>query len=202
VKIIPAELQGVFVIEPRCFQDERGFFIESYQSSRYREAGMTDRFVQDNHSRSLRGILRGLHFQVRRPQAQLVTVMRGKIFDVVIDLRRTSSTFGGWYGVELSDDGLRQVYMPPGFAHGFCVLSDMADLHYKVSREYDASDEGGLVWNDPDLAIRWPIDAPKVAPRDASYPLLKQLNHAQLPQMSGVKARATHGRTGRQSTGE
>jgi len=163
---------------------------------------MTDRFVQDNHSRSLRGILRGLHFQVRRPQAQLVTVMRGKIFDVVIDLRRTSSTFGGWYGVELSDDGLRQVYMPPGFAHGFCVLSDMADLHYKVSREYDASDEGGLVWNDPDLAIRWPIDAPKVAPRDASYPLLKQLNHAQLPQMSGVKARATHGRTGRQSTGE
>jgi len=198
VKIIPAELQGVFVIEPRCFQDERGFFIESYQSSRYREAGMTDRFVQDNHSRSLRGILRGLHFQVRRPQAQLVTVMRGKIFDVVIDLRRTSSTFGGWYGVELSDDGLRQVYMPPGFAHGFCVLSDMADLHYKVSREYDASDEGGLVWNDPDLAIRWPIDAPKVAPRDASYPLLKQLNHAQLPQMSGVKARATHGRTGRQ----
>ena len=163
---------------------------------------MADRFVQDNHSRSLRGILRGLHFQVRRPQAQLVTVMRGKIFDVVIDLRRTSSTFGGWYGVELSDDGLRQVYMPPGFAHGFCVLSDMADLHYKVSREYDASDEGGLVWNDPDLAIRWPIDAPKVAPRDASYPLLKQLNHAQLPQMSGVKARATHGRTGRQSTGE
>lgn len=163
---------------------------------------MTDRFVQDNHSRSLRGILRGLHFQVRRPQAQLVTVMRGKIFDVVIDLRRTSSTFGGWYGVELSDDGLRQVYMPPGFAHGFCVLSDMADLHYKVSREYDASDEGGLVWNDPDLAIRWPIDAPQVAPRDASYPLLKQLNHAQLPQMSGVKARATHGRTGRQSTGE
>ena len=186
MKTIPTQLQGVLVIEPQCFQDDRGFFIESYQSSRYRDAGITDRFVQDNHSRSARGVLRGLHFQVKRPQAQLVTVVRGKIFDVVIDLRRMSSTFGGWYGVELSDNGLRQVYMPPGFAHGFCVLSEVADVYYKVSREYDASDEGGLLWNDPDLAIRWPIEVPNVAPRDAAYPLLKQLGPDQLPQAARI----------------
>ena len=175
------DLQGVLVIEPRCFQDERGFFIESYQASRYRNAGIADQFVQDNQSRSVKGILRGLHFQVKRPQAQLVTVMRGKVFDVVIDLRHTSSTFGRWYGVELSDAGPRQLYMPPGFAHGFCVLSDWADLHYKVSREYDPSDEGGLLWRDPDLKIRWPIESPSLSQRDAAYPLLKELTTDQLP---------------------
>ncbi len=181
MKISSTDIEGVLLIEPQCFRDERGFFIESYQSTRYRQAGITDQFVQDNQSRSIRGVLRGLHFQIKRPQAQIVTVMRGKIFDVVIDLRRRSSTFGRWYGVELSDNGPRQVYMSPGFAHGFCVLSDFADLHYKVSREYDPSDEGGLAWNDPDLKIRWPIESPQVTSRDAAYPLLKHLGPDQLP---------------------
>jgi dTDP-4-dehydrorhamnose 3,5-epimerase len=180
--MIRTHLHGVLVIEPRCFEDERGFFIESYRSTRYRDAGITEHFPQDNHSRSTKGVLRGLHFQVKKPQAQLVTVMRGEIFDVVVDLRQGSSTFRRWYGVQLSDRGPRQLYMPPGFAHGFCVISDVADLHYKVSREYDASDEGGILWSDPDLAIRWPIEFPKVAPRDASYPLLRELAPAQLPE--------------------
>ena len=181
MKTVVTDLQGVLVIEPHCFQDERGFFIESYQATRYQNAGITDQFVQDNQSRSVKGVLRGLHFQVKRPQAQLVTVMRGRVFDVVIDLRHTSSTFGRWYGVELSDSGPRQLYMPPGFAHGFCVLSDWADLHYKVSREYDPSDEGGVLWRDPDLKIRWPIESPSLSQRDAAYPLFKQLTADQLP---------------------
>ena len=165
------------VIEPHCFQDVRGFFLETYQEKRYHEAGILDNFVQDNQSRSTKGVLRGMHFQIKHPQAQIVTVMRGRIFDVGVDVRPHSSTFGKWYGVELSDDaGPRQIYMAPGFAHGFCVLSDWADLHYKVSRNYDASDEGGLFWNDPDVGIQWPIDKPIIATRDAAYPKLKDLN--------------------------
>jgi dTDP-4-dehydrorhamnose 3,5-epimerase len=186
MRIVETVLSGVVLIEPRCFRDERGFFLESFQSPRYREAGILDEFVQDNHSRSVRGVLRGLHFTVQRPQAQIVTVMRGKIFDVVVDLRRSSATFGRWFGAELSDETpRRQIYMAPGFAHGFCVLSDVADLHYKVSRTYDRADEGGLLWNDPQVGIRWPVDAPIVSPRDASYPRLKELNAAMLPQIAG-----------------
>lgn len=128
-----------------------------------------------------RGVLRGMHFQVKRPQAQIVTVMRGRVFDVVVDLRPASPTFGRWFGVELSDNGPRQLYMTPGFAHGFCVLSDWADLHYKVSRPYDPGDEGGLFWNDPDVGIQWPIKVPQVAPRDAAYPGIRDLSQAQLP---------------------
>jgi dTDP-4-dehydrorhamnose 3,5-epimerase len=179
--VTPTPLGGLVLIEPRCFGDERGFFLESYQDARYRDAGITDRFVQDNHSRSAKGVLRGLHFQVRRPQAQIVTIMRGRVFDVGVDLRPASATFGRWFGVELSDAGPRQLYMAPGFAHGFCVLSDWADLHYKVSRRYDPADEGGLRWNDPQVGIRWPIDAPQVTPRDAAYPALKDLEQDQLP---------------------
>ena len=174
-------LDGLLVIEPRCFQDDRGFFLETYQSARYHEAGITETFVQDNQSRSVKGVLRGMHFQVKRPQAQLVTVMRGRVFDVGVDLRFTSPTFGQWFGIELHDTGPRQVYMAPGFAHGFCVLSDWADLHYKVSRNYDADDEGGLHWNDLDVGIVWPIDNPAVTARDASYLMLKELALIQLP---------------------
>ena len=176
-------LAGVLLIEPRSFSDDRGFFLESFQAPRYREAGILDEFVQDNHSRSRRGVLRGMHFTMRRPQAQIVTVMRGRIFDAVVDLRSGSPTFGNWVGVELSDGGPRQLYMGPGFAHGFCVLSEFADLHYKVSQLYDAADEGGLLWNDPDVGIRWPIDAPLVSPRDAAYPRLGELDAAWLPHM-------------------
>lgn len=178
---------GLLLIEPECFRDERGFFLESFQAPRYRAAGINDDFVQDNHSRSKNGVLRGMHFQVRRPQAQIVTVMRGRVFDVAVDLRPTSATFGRWYGFELSDSGPRQLYMAPGFAHGFCVLSDFADLHYKVSRIYDHADEGGLLWSDPDVGIRWPMNSPIVSKRDDAYPRLRDLEADGLPHDVVVK---------------
>ncbi|MGB6549473.1 MAG: dTDP-4-dehydrorhamnose 3,5-epimerase [Xanthobacteraceae bacterium] len=181
MRVERTELSGLLLIEPRCFRDERGFFLESFQAERYRDTGIAEVFVQDNHSRSRRGVLRGLHFQVKRPQAQIVTVMRGRIFDVAVDLRPGSATFGRWRGVELSEDGPRQLYMAPGLAHGYCVLSDFADLHYKVSEIYDESDEGGVVWNDPQIGIRWPIENPMISGRDRSYPLLRELEHEQLP---------------------
>ena len=174
-------LPGLLLIESRYFRDERGYFLETFAKPRYRDIGITDDFVQESHSRSNKGILRGLHFQVRCPQARLVTMMRGKIFDVGVDLRRSSSTFGRWFGAELSDQGPCQLYMAPGFAHGFCVLSDTADLHYMVSRLYDHADEGGLLWNDPDIGIRWPIEAPIVSPRDGGYPALRELGPERLP---------------------
>jgi dTDP-4-dehydrorhamnose 3,5-epimerase len=184
MRALETELNGVLLIELACFSDERGFFLECFESKRYREAGIRDEFVQDNHSRSAKGVLRGLHFTVNRPQAQIVTVIRGKIFDVAVDLRKSSPTFGRWVGAELGDDGpRRQIYMAPGFAHGFCVLSETADLHYKVSRLYDHVDEGGVRWNDPQIGIRWPIDLPIVSPRDASYPPLRELDASSLPQV-------------------
>jgi dTDP-4-dehydrorhamnose 3,5-epimerase len=175
-------LSGLLVIDPQCFRDDRGFFLESFQVRRYRALGITDDFVQDNHSRSEMRVLRGLHFQVKNSQAQIVTVMRGRVFDVAVDLRRGSATFGRWYGIELSESGPRQLYMPRGFAHGFCVLSEAADLHYKVSGFYDPEDEGGVVWNDPDIAIQWPVGAPVLSSRDRSYPKLRDLDQERLPQ--------------------
>lgn len=176
-------LAGLLVIEPKCFADERGFFLESFQQPRYRAAGVLDDFVQDNHSRSAKGVLRGLHFQVNRPQAQIVTVMRGRIFDVAVDLRPDSPTFAGWFGAELAEHGPRQLYMAPGFAHGFCVLSDFADLHYKVSQIYDHADEGGIVWNDLEIGVRWPLAAPIVSKRDAAFPRLRDLDRSNLPHL-------------------
>jgi dTDP-4-dehydrorhamnose 3,5-epimerase len=177
-------LQGLLVIEPRCFRDERGFFLETFHAERYRENGIADVFMQDDHSRSRQGVLRGLHFQVKHPQAQIVTVIRGRVFDVAVDLRPDSATFGRWYGVELSDEEPRQLYMAPGFGHGFCVLSEFADLHYKASRLYDHADEGGVVWNDRDIGIRWPIANPIVSGRDDAYPTLQQLDRERLPQVA------------------
>lgn len=174
-------LAGLLLIEPKCFRDERGLFLESFQLSRYRSAGISDDFVQDNHSRSSKDVLRGLHFQVKRPQAQIVTVIRGRIFDVAVDLRQQSPTFGRWFGIELSDEGPRQIYMAPGFAHGFCVLSEFADLHYKVTRIYDHTDEGGLFWNDPEIGIHWPIEMPILSKRDSLYPALKDIDRECLP---------------------
>jgi dTDP-4-dehydrorhamnose 3,5-epimerase len=179
-------LAGLLLIEPGCFRDGRGFFLETFQMPRYRDVGIDDDFVQDNHSRSVKGVLRGLHFQIRHPQAQIVTVMRGQIFDVAVDLRSSSATFGRWFGAQLTDEGPCQLYMAPGFAHGFCVLSDFADLHYKVSRLYDHSDEGGLVWNDPDIGILWPIKTPIVSKRDASYPKFRELDPERLPHVAGT----------------
>lgn len=183
MNITPTKFSGLLLIEPQCFQDERGFFLETYQSERYHSAGILDHFIQDNQSRSAYGVLRGLHFQVKQPQAQLVTVIRGCVFDVAVDLRQKSPTFGQWFGIKLSDVGPRQLYMAPGFAHGFCVLSDWADLHYKVTRCYDPHDEGGLFWNDPDLGIRWPIEVPQVSSRDEAFACLKDFSQEQLPQI-------------------
>lgn len=187
MRIEKTGLAGAFVIEPRRYEDERGFFLESFHSVRYRGFGILDDFVQDNHSRSAKGVLRGLHFQVRHPQAQIVTVMRGRIFDVVVDLRRSSPSFARWAGIELSDGGPCQLYMAAGFAHGFCVLSDMADLHYKVSRLYKAGDEGGILWSDPDIGVRWPVAAPVISARDAAFPRLRDLPRERLPQLEEQK---------------
>jgi dTDP-4-dehydrorhamnose 3,5-epimerase len=184
MRIDETGLPGLLLIEPQCFRDERGFFVESFHAQRYYDSGIIDAFVQDNHSRSLRGALRGLHFQVKHPQAQIVTVIRGRVFDVAVDLRINSPTFGRWYGIELSEDGPRQLYMAQGFAHGFCALSEFADLHYKVSQLYDQSDEGGLIWNDRDLRIRWPVENPFVSKRDSAYPPLRELDRERLPRVA------------------
>jgi dTDP-4-dehydrorhamnose 3,5-epimerase len=181
MRVKPTELEGLLVIEPERYRDERGFFLESFQAERYRTNGIVEMFVQDNHSRSRQGVLRGMHFQVKRPQAQIVTVIRGRVFDVAVDLRAGSATFGLWYGVELSDEGPQQLYMAAGFAHGFYVLSKFADLHYKVSQLYDATDEGGVLWNDADIGIRWPHQTPLVSNRDSSYPVLRKLDRDRLP---------------------
>ena len=182
IKAKKTPLEGFLILELETFKDDRGFFLETFQEKNYKEAGIKDKFVQDNQSRSSKGVLRGIHFQVKRPQAQIVTVMRGCIFDVGVDLRQNSSTFGQWYGVELSDVGQRQVYMAPGIAHGFCVLSDLADLHYKVSRFYDPDDECGMLWNDSEVNIDWPSINPLIHQRDATYQSLSQLIEShQLP---------------------
>ena len=176
MKVLQEPFQGVKILEPECYIDARGFFLETFQKERYAEVGITEEFVQDNHSRSEKNVLRGLHFTRRKPQSQLVTVIRGKIFDVVVDIRVDSPTFGKWFGTELSDEGHRQIYMPHGFAHGFCVLSDWADLHYKVSQKYDPTDEGGLSWSDPELKIQWPLKKVLISNRDKGHPYLTQLN--------------------------
>lgn len=175
MKVTKCSLEGILLIEPSIYTDDRGFFLESFERDRYRELGIAEEFVQDNHSRSARNVLRGLHFTRKKPQAQILTVIRGNIFDVVVDIRNDSPTFGKWMGIELSDEGTRQIYMAHGFAHGFCVLSDYADLHYKVSHQYDSNDNGGLRWNDPEIGIVWPVDSPFVSNRDQNHPLLKDI---------------------------
>ncbi|HMZ30162.1 MAG TPA: dTDP-4-dehydrorhamnose 3,5-epimerase, partial [Thauera aminoaromatica] len=153
MKVIETALPGVLIIEPKAFGDHRGFFLETFQVERYREAGITLPFVQDNHSRSQRGVLRGLHFQKTRPQGKLVSVSRGAVYDVAVDIDPSSATYGKFVGVELNDDNHRQMWVPPGYAHGFCVLSEVADFQYKCTDFYFPADEGGLAWNDPDVGI-------------------------------------------------
>lgn len=175
-------LPGVLVVEPRVFGDARGFFVERYQAGRYAEAGIPATFVQDNHSRSTRGTLRGLHFQRCHPQGKLVEAIRGRIWDIAVDVRPGSPTFGQWEGVTLTEDSHRQLWVPPGFAHGFCVLSDEADVLYKCTDVYRPDDEGGVRWDDPDLGIEWPLDeAPLLSVKDRSLPSLADLADAGLP---------------------
>jgi dTDP-4-dehydrorhamnose 3,5-epimerase len=157
------------------FRDDRGSFVETRHQRRYHEAGLPERFVQDNQSASVAGVLRGLHAQHRRPQGKLVRALSGAIFDVAVDIRRGSPTFGRWVGVELSDLNQRQLWVPGGFAHGFCVLGEAAQVAYKCTDFYDASDEIGVVWDDPDLAIDWPIAAPRTSAKDAALPRLRDL---------------------------
>ena len=167
--IIKSRLEGCLIIEPTVYSDERGFFLETFNEDRYaKTAGISVTFVQDNHSHSTKGVLRGLHFQKTKPQGKLVRVIRGTVFDVAVDIRRTSSTFGDWEGVILSGDNKRQFWIPPGFAHGFVTLSDQADFEYKCSDYYDPSDEGCIKWNDPNLNIAWPLDNPILSGKDAS----------------------------------
>ena len=170
MKVSTCKLDGIFLIEPLIFGDERGLFMESFQIERYKEIGIAENFVQDNYSRSKKNVLRGMHFTKTNPQSQLLTVMQGRIFDVVVDIRKESSTFGEWFGGELSDNGLRQIYMPHGFAHGFFVLSDWADLHYKVSQTYNEKDNFGFIWNDENINIDWPISHQIISEKDKSLP--------------------------------
>ena len=175
MKITTTALPGVLIIEPRAFGDTRGFFLESFQVERYAKAGITQPFVQDNHSRSQRGVLRGLHFQRTRPQGKLVSVSRGSVFDVAVDIDPHSATFGQYVATELSDDNHLQLWIPPGYAHGFCVLSDEADFHYKCTELYDPTDEAGIIWNDPDVNIAWPFENPLLSEKDQKLPRLGEL---------------------------
>ena len=184
MKVTPTEIADVLVLEPRVFGDERGFFMESWNRRVLREAaGIEPEFVQDNHSRSARGVLRGLHYQVRQPQGKLVRVVRGSVFDVAVDLRRSSPTFGRWAGVELSEENKRQLWIPAGFAHGFLVLSDSADFLYKSTDYYAPEHERCVAWDDPEIGIRWPLSriempAPLLSEKDRAG---ARLASAELP---------------------
>ena len=181
MKVHSTELDGVLIIEPRVFADRRGYFMESYQKQRYREAGIHTEFVQDNISHSVRHTLRGLHYQYPNAQAKLVQVLQGEIYDVAVDVRQGSPTFGRWAGVILSAENQRQFFLPEGFAHGFCVMSATALFMYKCSAYYAPEDEVGFCWNDPDLRITWPVQAPILSERDRRLPSLSGLAAHRLP---------------------
>ena len=176
MKVLTTPINDVKIIEPKVFGDERGFFLETFQAERYQElVGIALPFVQDNHSRSTKGVLRGLHFQKTRPQGKLVRVVKGEVFDVAVDIRKDSPTYGTWAGAILSEENKHQFWVPPGLAHGFVVLSDIADFEYKCTDYYDPSDEGCLMWNDPTINIDWPIGAPLLSAKDQSGLLLSEL---------------------------
>lgn len=176
MKITKTEINDALIIEPVVHGDHRGFFLETFQADRYRElAGINLDFVQDNHSRSARGVLRGLHFQKTKPQGKLVRVVRGEVYDVVVDIRKGSPTYGKWTATTLSEDNKRQFWVPPGLAHGFLTLSESADLEYKCTDYYDPSDEGCLLWNDPELDIKWPDIKPILSDKDRQGSTLKSL---------------------------
>lgn len=171
----PLSIPGLVMIVPAIYRDGRGYFLESYKESEFHAAGITERFVQDNHSRSRKNVLRGLHFQ-RNPRAQgkLVGIAEGRVFDVAVDIRPNSPTFGRWEAVELSARDHAMIYIPPGFAHGFCVLSEWAHVVYKCTEEYDLRLDAGIRWNDPDIGIKWPVEDPVLSEKDALLPFLKQ----------------------------
>ncbi len=176
MNVIQTKLKDCVIIEPKVFGDHRGFFLETFQADRYRDmAGISLSFVQDNHSRSAKGVLRGLHFQKTKPQGKLVRVVSGEVYDVAVDIRPDSPSFGQWEGVILSEENKRQLWVPPGFAHGFVVISDTADFEYKCTDYYDPSDEGSLIWNDPAMAITWPLKNPTLSDKDSKAPTFAEL---------------------------
>lgn len=180
---IATQFSGVLLLEPKVFRDARGFFLETYNRRAYAELGIDADFVQDNHSSSTYGVLRGLHYQLGRPQAKLVRCIRGEIFDVAVDVRRGSPTFGQWTSASLSAENMRSLFIPEGFAHGFCVVSDSAEVVYKCSDFYAPADERGVLWSDPDLAIEWPLSAKDMvlSEKDQQLLTLRQMNPADLP---------------------
>ncbi len=184
MKATKLELSGPLLIEPRVHRDERGFFCETWHEARYREAGLPAAFVQDNLSFSRRGALRGLHFQQPRPQGKLVYVLQGEVFDVAVDVRKDSSTFGRWVSVLLSAANSRQLYVPEGFAHGFCVTSTTALVAYKCTALYEPAGQRTIAWNDPDLAISWPVRQPLLSPQDRQAPWFREIAEGLLPQES------------------
>ena len=190
MRFVPTALPGVIVVEPDVRRDDRGFFTETYHAEKYRAGGIDRPFVQDNQSRSIRGTVRGLHLQLSRPQGKLIRVVAGEIFDVAVDVRRGSPSFGRWAGVVLSADNFKQCYVPPGFAHGFSVTSEAADVEYKCTELYDPESEIGIAWNDPALAIAWPVDCPILSERDRQHPTLASILH-RLPAWSGDPAALT-----------
>jgi dTDP-4-dehydrorhamnose 3,5-epimerase len=182
MQVTPTILPEVKLIEPAIFRDARGYFLESFHADRFRAAGLPVTFVQDNHSRSVAGVLRGLHYQLRHPQGKLIRVVTGRVYDVVVDIRRGSPRFGQWFGIELSADNHRQLYVPPGFAHGFCALSEVTDFLYKCTEVYAPDDEYGIAWNDPELAIDWPEREFLLSDKDRALPGLRGNKH--LPEYS------------------
>jgi dTDP-4-dehydrorhamnose 3,5-epimerase len=178
MQVVSTRLTGPLLLAPQVHADSRGFFAETFRTSTWEEAGVRHEWVQDNHSRSRRGALRGLHFQTQPGQAKLIRCARGEIYDVVVDLRRGSPTFGEWEAHELDDREMRQLYIPVGFAHGFCVVSEQADVVYKCSTYYEAATEGSLAWDDPEVGIDWPDDEPTVSERDAGAPRLAEIADA------------------------
>jgi dTDP-4-dehydrorhamnose 3,5-epimerase len=177
MNFIPTELQGVIVVEPRVFEDPRGFFLETYQAEKFIKAGIESNFVQDNHSRSKQGTLRGLHYQIRHPQGKLVRVVVGEVFDVAVDIRRSSPTYGKWIGDYLSAENKRQLWIPAGFAHGFYVLSEWAEVLYKTTDFYDPEGERCIIWNDPNLNVQWPIssgEGPTLSAKDLNGKFLTE----------------------------
>lgn len=184
MKRIELKLPGVCLIEPAVFEDERGLFFESYHEIKFAELGIRDRFVQDNHARSVRHTLRGLHYQIEHPQAKLCRVVKGEVLDVVVDVRRGSAHFGEWEAVTLSARNRLQVYVPPGFAHGYLVLSETAEFLYKCSEFYHPEHERGIAWNDPHLGINWGTNEPILSAKDQSSPALSEIPTADLPEYS------------------
>lgn len=180
-RITEMPLPGVLLIEPHVFTDPRGFFLETFHQERYAQAGLDRHFVQDNHSHSARNVVRGLHYQLQHPQGKLVFAALGEIFDVAVDIRRGSPTFAQWFGTRLSQENHHQLFIPEGFAHGFCVLSDTAEVIYKCTNLYTPGDDYGLLWSDPDIAIDWPIENALLSDKDSKNPTLKDAPPEHLP---------------------